>query len=122
MKTYKYLKVPGIIITPDPEHRSISEKKLSEYGEQGWKLVTFTFVYDKIAFAYFVKEVDLDSVHLIDKITKISAVKMQCAELYYITAIKEFYGMEGVDKVTSRVCKLSEEDKEHREELLNQFK
>ena len=57
-KIYRYLKVPGAEVTSDDAHRVISEWKLNLLGNKGWKLVTFTFFANSVAFAYFVTEVE----------------------------------------------------------------
>lgn len=49
---------------------------------------------------------------------KISAIKNQSAELYYISAIKELCGAKVLDKVLEKVIELSKKDKKHRECLI----
>lgn len=49
---------------------------------------------------------------------KISAIKNQSAELYYISAIKELCGAKVLDKVLEKVIELSKKDKKHREGLI----
>lgn len=53
-KRFEYKKVPGNEVC---YNSSIKVFKLDEYGDQGWELVTFTWVNQKVAFAYFKRQI-----------------------------------------------------------------
>lgn len=47
------MRVMGNKIMPE---NSIIISELNKYGEQGWELVEFTWINNKLAFAYFKRE------------------------------------------------------------------
>lgn len=55
MKKFEYVKVGGFKLTKSSS--SIMVDILNEYGQDGWELVTFTWVDKKLAFAYFKREI-----------------------------------------------------------------
>lgn len=55
MKKWQYLKVPGREIQSQKTNEIYIEV-LNHLGEKGWELITFTWVNERVAFAYFKKE------------------------------------------------------------------
>ena len=56
-----------------------------------------------------------------EKQIKISAIKNQSNELYYVSAIKELCGDKMLDNVINKVIELSKKDKKHLEKLISQL-
>jgi len=54
MKKFEYMRVIGNKIMPE---KAIVISELNKYGQQGWELVEFTWVNQKLAFAYFKREI-----------------------------------------------------------------
>lgn len=56
MKKFEYKRLPAVNFTRGTRN-IVSEEKLNELGQDGWELICFTFMYDRIAFGYFKREI-----------------------------------------------------------------